>query len=573
MVDATHRGFDNASPVQAPSPLEGLDADCMAMLDLLVQNLADGVDHPEVWTLLGDLRRDPALPLLLETLQAARPMINHWRTGQSLDIVAGVLTALIEDKAAGLALLKAIEVRHAACPQLAGACFFVSRIDDAHRTADLSARFCEAPFVKFETLIDGTVAPCCSIWTQHRLGHLDRQSFEEIWNSPDAQAMRESILDGSFRYCHKQRCTLIMEDSLPLRDEVQDITLRQIIDEHRTELSTAPQWLFLAHDPTCNLACPSCRAGLEIASPAQQARFDIIMDKVLRPLLDSGDNLKVSISGQGDPWSSQHYRDILRHIADNDLSIKLQINTNALLMGEKRWADYAGLERHDPDVIVSIDAATPWVYEHVRKPGKWPKLIENLRFIADRHAAGVFPLYALNATIQLDNYHDIPALVALSEALGADELQLYMIQNTGAHLGHSFARANIADAAHPLHLSFLETLRNPCLDRPVVHMYDVANWRAKALEQHLPSDDLGDDWDREQALEAIRASVRSDDYVRAAALCAAVRQRFPADADLLLAEGAILDELGFTRQGDWRRAMATAAQDAARGRKIDRIAC
>jgi len=555
MSDATHAQFDAPHD---PAPAEDLDQTALAMLDVLVNRLSDNLDHPEVWALLGELRGDAGMPTLLHTLRAARPRVGDPGIGHNLDVIEALIIALREDKATGIARLKALEQRDPASPLTAGASFYADRIDDPQRTADLSARFCSSPFIKFETLVDGTVAPCCSIWTQHRLGHLDRSGFEEIWNSPDAQEMRASILDGSYRHCHKQRCTLILEDSLPLRDEVTDPGLRAILDGKLTRLETLPRWLFLAHDPTCNLACPSCRAGLEIADADQQARFDVIMDRVLRPMLDNGDDMTVSVSGQGDPWSSHHYRGILRHLADSERQVNLQIYTNALLMSERRWAEHVGLARHNPRVDVSIDAASPWVYEHVRRPGKWATLIENLRFIAGQHKAGVFHAFSLNATVQLDNFQELPALVALAEELDADELRLYMIQNTGTHLSNSYARANVAGAEHPLHLAFLETLRDPCLAGAKVHMYDVGTWRAIALERTLPSDALGQHWSRDDAIAAIGEHIQANDFITAAALCAAVRIRLPGDVNILQAEGAIYDHLGFVRQGNWRRAMAGA---------------
>jgi len=327
------------------------------------------------------------------------------------------------------------------CPQVAGACFFVSRLGDPARSADLSERFCTSPFVKFETLVDGTVAPCCSIWTKQRLGRLDSQTFEEIWNSDDAQAMRTSILDGSFRYCNKQRCSLINDDLLPKRADITDPAMRRVIDEGLTRLDTKPSWLFLAHDATCNLACPSCRAGLEIASAEQEARFEKILHQVFHPLLaasgESSGPIKVSVSGQGDPWSSHHYRSMLRYMADHPLDAELCIHTNAQLMGEKRWSEYKRLQRYRPMVSVSIDAASPWVYETLRRPGKWDKLAENLRFIAGRRAEGTCSEFEINATVQLDNFHELAGLVDLAEGLGCDWLRRYMIQNTGAHLARS----------------------------------------------------------------------------------------------------------------------------------------
>lgn len=121
---------------------------------------------------------------------------------------------------------------------------------------------------------------------------------------------------------------------------------------------------------------------------------------------------------------------------------------------------------------MSIDAATLWVYDHVRKPSTFSRLIENLSFLASRHDAGAFRKFETNATIQLDNFHEIPGLNDLAEKLGNERICLHVIQNTGSHLAATDDHKNVADVNHPMHLAVLETLREPMLDRPVVHMYD-----------------------------------------------------------------------------------------------------
>jgi hypothetical protein len=460
------------------------------------------------------------------------------------------LHALSVDRARGLAFLAGLAAQHAHCPQIAGAIFFLER-HGAGASADLSDRFCEAPFVKFETLIDGTVAPCCSIWTQQRLGHLDGSTAEQIWNSPSAQAMRASILDGSYSRCNKLRCTLINEGTLPKRDDVTDPAMRAVIDQGITYMEQGPRWLFLAHDVTCNLACPSCRDGIQAADEAQERRFEQIEQQVFQPLLNAQGQVRVSVSGQGDPWSSPHYRSILRYMSDHRLEdIELNIHTNALLMSEGRWAQYPGLERYHALVDVSIDACTPWVYEQVRRPGKWDKLYPNLQFIAGKRAIGAFREFHLNATVQLDNFHEMPALMRLARSLGADSMRLYMIQNTGFHLAAHYARCNVGDPAHPLHTAFLETLRDPILGEDIAHLYDVGRWRTRAFEAELPSDSLGRDFSREALAGAIRAS--GADAGRRAALCAAGRIKFADDPSLLQIEAQALYELGFAQQARYR---------------------
>lgn len=547
-------GTEQQRAQAAATPVAPQESPFFPILGNLVDRLCDETDHPEIWPLLAEAAGHDDVADLRDLIVALEPG-QQPLVRKVLNVLGGVLHALSVDRNRGITFLRELLAHAPHCALTAGALFFVERFG-TDKSADLSGRFCEAPFVKFETLMDGTVAPCCSIWTQQRLGHLEGQSFQQIWNSPAARAMRESILDGSYRYCNKQRCTHINEDSLPLKAEVADPLCRSAIDEHRTHLTEPPRWLFLAHDVTCNLACPSCRGGIEAADEAQERRFEVIEKQVFQPMLQADGRVRISLSGQGDPWSSPHYRSILRYLADEPLDVEVEIHTNALLMNEMRWAQYQGLDRYRPLVNVSIDSCTPWVYEVVRRPGKWDKLHPNLQFIAAKRAKGDFREYRLNATVQLDNYHEMPALVQLGKDLQADSVLLYMMQNTGGHLSRHFARRNVGDPGHPLYHAFLETLRHPLLGDPTAHLYDVASLRTLAFETVLPSDALGANYSREALREAIRDA--GADPARRVALCAAGRIRFPDDIELLQVEAASLREMGFEQQAGYRLAEAAA---------------
>ncbi len=543
-IDAAHSG----EPAESADVADLGDHPFLPIISAIADILADGLDHPEVWRAVAD-----AADHDVSDLRRLLAVLRTTSTGTALKsvlLVDSILHALTDDREAGLAMLHRLLPEHPHCPQVAGAIFFVDRHGRDGPSADLSGRFCDAPFVKFETIMDGTVAPCCSIWTQQRLGNLDTQTASEIWNSPEAQTMRASIHDGSFRYCNKLRCSHIIDDALPVAAEITDPEMRTIIDEAQVALETGPRWVFLAHDVTCNLSCPSCRDRILAADEAQEARFDVIERDVLRPLLTGRGPVSLAVSGQGDPWSSPHYRSILRYVADHELDIELDLHTNALLMSEKRWSDYAGLDRYRALVNVSIDACTPWVFETVRRPGKWEKLLPNLDFIAAKRARGEFRAFHLNATIQLDNFHEMGALISFGESLGVDSVRLYMIQNTGGHLASGYARLNVADENHPLHLAFLETLRDPRLASPGAHLYDVANWRTRSRAMSLPSDKLRRSDCRQELDSALReAHSRPAEIV---ALCAAGRIRFPTDLDLPLHEARALQVLGFGEQARYR---------------------
>lgn len=413
--------------------------------------------------------------------------------------------------------------------------------------ADLTKKFCLAPFRKFETLIDGTVAPCCSLWIDRRLGHLDSQGLDEIWNGPAAQEIRQSIHDGSFRYCRHDRCSYLIHDTLPDRDSIDDPYYRQIIETGATEMSRGPDWLFLAHDVTCNLSCPSCRSGLLVADAAQEKRLEAIQETILNPALTSGDPVELSLSGQGDPWSSPHYRSILRLLADNELNVRLNLHTNGLLMTPARWQEYAGLARYRPTVNVSIDACRPWTFRVIRRNGEWARLEENLEFMAGLKRAGEISELYLNATIQLDNYHELADMVRLGRRLGCDGVRFFLIQNTGSHLKHLFHAMNVADHRHPLYAAFLETLRDPTFDDPICQMYDVDVLRERARTTTLPSDDVGAPASADACIEAVAGLLDAGSLPEAAAVAACGRAHWPDSRALMLLDGMALQMAGFAR--------------------------
>lgn len=416
----------------------------------------------------------------------------------------------------------------------------------------LEGRFCSTPFQRFETLFDGQVSGCCSIWTDNRFGHLERQGFDEIWNSEAAQAMRQGILDGSFRHCRKDRCQAIVNNRLPRREDVQEPWLQELIRTGSTRVDRPPAMVALAHDVTCNLACPSCRKDLEAASPAQEARFEIVERDVLRPMLSSGEPMRLFLSGQGDPFASPHYRSILRYVADHELNIKLSLATNAVLLTEHRWQQYTGLEKYKPFVDVSIDACRPWSYATLRRPASWDKLLPNLEFLGRLHAQGKVSEFQINATVQLDNVLELPELVRLVPRIGADRVRLYMIQNTGGHLSRDYERKNIARESHPLHLAFLEVLRDPLLGSPQAMLSDVGAWRQRALARQLPSDELPAEAGRDAVLAALEALLGENRLSEALSLSVYARRRFGEETMLLRTEGEILKALGFPAQAAYR---------------------
>ncbi|WP_337995458.1 SPASM domain-containing protein [Oleispirillum naphthae] len=355
---------------------------------------------------------------------------------------------------------------------------------------DLAGRFCAEPFEHFEILLDGRVSPCCSLWVDLRLGNVHAADLSAIWNGALAQEMRRSILDGSFRHCRKDRCAMIVNGALPHRGEVSEPHLRAAIDNGATVMEKGPRHLFLAHDATCNLACPSCRSGLIAASGAQKQRLNRVAERVVLPAVASGDLRKLSVAGQGDPWASPHYRSILSALAEDGCPpLHLALYTNAVLMSEKTWQAYEGLERHEITVCVSVDAASAFTYARLRPPGRWEQLLRNLAFIGEMRARGAVRLFELNMTVQADNYVEMAEFARLARSVGCDHALFYLIRNTGSHLGPHYADCDLSTPAHPEHAALLEVLRDPLFADPFCRLFDIQTLREEACGPDAPPPD------------------------------------------------------------------------------------
>lgn len=416
----------------------------------------------------------------------------------------------------------------------------------------LARKFCPAPFVRFDTLLDGTVACCCSNWIEERLGSIDSQSLAEIWNGPVALKIRESIHDGSFRYCRADRCTYLLHGTLPDKTEVTDPYLRKVIAEKAVVMEQNPTSLMLAHDVSCNLACPSCRSGVLKPDLAQQSRLEVVERTVFHPLLTPGRRITLTVSGQGDPWASPHYRSLLKYVANRrDLTLDLVLNTNGLLVNEKLWDEFSGLEQYHPLVNVSIDACHPWTYRVLRHPGRWEVLKQCLEFIAAKRRDGALSAFVINATVQLDNFHELRSMLLLAKGLGCDAMRLYMILNTGSHLDADFERKNIANPKHPLHQAFLDTLRDAIFDDPVAHLFDVDAIRAKAIAS--PSVFESHRFCSPAECIAQAGALRSAGQLGTAfALLSRARWMFPEQIGLRGVEGQLLQEMGYPQLAAYR---------------------
>jgi hypothetical protein len=143
------------------------------------------------------------------------------------------------------------------------------------------------------------------------------------------------------------------------------------------------------------------------------------------------------------------------------------------------------------------------------------------------------------------SFHEMAAMVRYAESRGMGAIRFRF--DDGAAL---------TDPAHPLHVAFLETLRDPVLASDYADLGKIAPWRVRALAVRLPSDMLGPRPSRKAVRTAITATGSSCE-VRIA-LCVAARIRFGGEAEWFGREAQALYEMGLFPQARARLAASVA---------------
>lgn len=359
---------------------------------------------------------------------------------------------------------------------------------------DFSDRFCEQPFETISTCPPSMSAPvggeskplsfgcsCAGMVPYPLAGSRpdgdDR--IEDIWNGPEAQEIRRSILEGDFTYCNRMLCDRLLNGSLPKRDDITNNVLRDIIDNKRTRISSAPRTILLAHDVSCNLACPSCRTKVLTVKNDARKEMDRFVDQIILPLMQDAE-VDLHVAGDGDPMSSKHYRKLLHSLDPiRHRGVCLIIHSNGLLITPKEWASLSHVHHLIKGISISIDAAEPETYEDLRRPGKWSTLTKNMEFLANLRRAGNISFLGVNFVVQRKNYEQMPAFVELGHHWSVDRVlfsRLFHTLHADSSSSAEFKANAVTDDRHCDHTRFLQVLKHPILRSEKVDLFNITSY-------------------------------------------------------------------------------------------------
>lgn len=347
-------------------------------------------------------------------------------------------------------------------------------------------RFCLIPFSTLYINQDN-LAPCCLGFLKEPMFLQDNVSplnanLKEAWNCDQMVDLRQSIIDGNYKYCSEENCpSLSNYHSLPTLEGIEKLTLiekKNIINSIKNntpKLDYPPEKLMLNYDESCNLACPSCRNDFIINKSNELKQVHLNINQQLD--FTHG----VYMSGLGDPLVSVGHRKWLTEFrAKNHPTIEsIYLHTNGQLFDEKFWNSlHKDCQSRIKSIEISIDAATKATYSIVRKGGDFNRLVENLEFIKKlREQEGLEIYVSLIFIVSSENYHEILDIIKLNDHFKFNLLTFYAIKNWQHIPADTFDKLNICSRNHPDFNKLVEIVKNkrfhPFFFNKYIHSYNI----------------------------------------------------------------------------------------------------
>ena len=273
---------------------------------------------------------------------------------------------------------------------------------------------CKRPFTSCEVSYKGEVIICCHDWLPLSIGNVLTNTMQEIWSGEKAEALRNSITDGSYRYCNNQTCLYLISKDGELIDK----------SEFQNPNNSLPTTVLFSVDESCNLYCPSCRTEKigQLEGEHRNTALEIVRNTI-RQLCNKPHNnsILIGFDGRGEVFNSQVYKEIFETeflFSNLDLwpNIRFRILTNGVMMTEKIQTRHAKIFNRIEGISVSIDAGNEESYNKVRLGGNWSLLWKNLDYLytTQKHRPVSSFDWAWQVVLQADNYESIPELIQLA---------------------------------------------------------------------------------------------------------------------------------------------------------------
>lgn len=266
--------------------------------------------------------------------------------------------------------------------------------------------FCYVPFNSLTFSFRGDVYAC----TYNRdilLGSYPKNSIDEIWNSSEAQKLRDHMRHNDLDYgCH--HCKYFFEKE-------KFSNLKPLVFDKYSKVSEKqfPKVLEFEMSNECNLECQMCIG--EVSSSIRKNRdklppIEMVYDKKFVDQLEKYiPHLDEAKFFGGEPFLISIYYDIWESISRLNPDISMFLITNGTHWNSKIRKV---LSKGKFDIAISIDAVDKTILEKIRKNVSHEKLMTNIDNFAN-YAKENGRHISLSFTAQQDNWREFPKIIEL----------------------------------------------------------------------------------------------------------------------------------------------------------------
>ena len=345
---------------------------------------------------------------------------------------------------------------------------------------DLKHYTCSNPFTTLE-IHDNVGFVCCPSWLPNKI-ELNGTSLKDVYSGESVVDIRNSILDGSFKYCNKELCPHLSKllnygvTSGPIHLKSNSNYTTPIIEP------TTPTTILMNFDRTCNYKCPSCRVDLIVESSKGIERIEKTIEEI--DTYYSANVKTLYITGTGDPFVSVSFRNYLRNFNPKKYPklTNIHFHTNASMWTKEMWDSMPNVHKYVTSCEISIDAGTKDTYENkTRLGGKWDTLINNLNFIS---TIDTLKSVKTSFVVQDSNYMEMGTFYNLMYSIFEKKVNVFFgkITNWGTFSEGEFKLKQIWDTNHPEHEQFKKEFNKIWKNTNLFHnLYEFVDTTQKTL--------------------------------------------------------------------------------------------
>jgi len=312
----------------------------------------------------------------------------------------------------------------------------------------LTGKYCLSPFVSARITVKGDVFLCgCFEWQPTPIGNLFSSSIDTILSSESAVKIRQSIIDGSYKFCDESKCSIIRNNLLNTVDTLPADVRQQIQDSAKYIL---PREISIAGDQTCNLSCPSCRTEIfKITDESKEQQMEL--GKLLKNNLfatPTNQTVNIQLSTSGELFASTMLLAFVSSISAKDFpNVNLIVQTNGLLC-KQNWHKLKDMQDRVKQITVTVDAAEPATYEKLRRGGKWENILNSLAWLSQKKKQNGMKFHT-RMVVQKDNIDQLENFYHLSKQFDVDFVEYGRISDWNTYSNNAFADIDVLDPMHP----------------------------------------------------------------------------------------------------------------------------